>query len=125
MSFADRVDIFLEDDSPADVIVRRVYERLIKGNSKIKKPLSSAEINMVDIIKAIKSQRCLTTAEYDLGSNYMDQVVAGAVREEFPLEQQNLAREVMGLKPLTKRQLAKKKARDHAKKTAKISKKAE
>ena len=112
MSFSDRIDIFLEDDSPADVIARRVHDRILKGNSKMKKPLADGEINMIDIIKAIKNQRCIASVEYDLGSNYMDQVVASIVRDEFPLEQQNLAREVLGLKPLTKRQLAKKAARD-------------
>lgn len=119
MSFSDRIDVFLEDDSPADVIARRVHERIVKGSSKAAKPLANGEISISDIIKAIKNQRCIPTAEYDLGSNYLDQVIASIIRDEFPLEQQNLARDVMGLKPLTKRQLAKKKAREHERQASK------
>ncbi len=99
----------MESDDDRDVIIKRVMDSILKGKSKLKKHLSSGEINIDDVVKSMRTNRCLRTAEEDLGSTYLEQIVATAIRESMPIDVINKAREIFGLKALSKRDLVKQK----------------
>lgn len=94
-------------------ILTAVYAGVTDGNSDISRPLSTGEINLPGIIKAIKTRRCLGTSACDFGSTYLEQIIGGVINDRLPIEDINTARKLFGLEPedtqkLVKRRLKKK-----------------
>jgi len=92
-------------------IIAVVRNHLLDGSSAVNLPLSAGQINMDDIIDAIKSKRCIPSKEQDIGHTYVRNLVGNAIRSEFKRDTNqnkydisvNEARKVFGLPPVKRR----------------------
>ena len=103
----DALDLMEDNHS----IVKRVVDDIMKGGSKLKKALAANEVTIADVAKSIRHNRCLRVRDQDLGSTYLEQTVASAIRDVIPISHINHARKLFGLDKLSKKDLVKDKGR--------------
>lgn len=85
-------------------ILRAVESGVKAGHNLLKGPLEGGEVDMEDVIAAIKTERCISTLERDLGYTYLENLIGNVIRDVMgPTSgiSVNEARSVFGLKPTT------------------------
>jgi len=85
---------------PEKQIVAKVRQYLFKGDSYLKQLLASGGVNMGKVIFAIKSERCISGPDKDVGSTYLESVIGNAIRDLFDGEMINKARKIFGMHPV-------------------------
>lgn len=85
---------------PEKKIVAKVRNYIFKGDSYLKQLLASGGVNMGKVIFAIKSERCISGPDKDIGSTYLESVIGNAIRDLFDGEMINVARKIFGMHPV-------------------------
>ena len=89
------------NESSAKDILAKIHAGIMNGNSDLKEPLANKLINVTDIAKAIKNERCLCLKTRDFGNTYLEQIVGNVIRDHFPVSEINAARILFGLEKMT------------------------
>ena len=99
MHYANRLDQVLFENVDKQ-IMQMVFDKLKETKKgKLAKPLKTGQLDMESIYRALRSQRCLKTDEYDIGPMYLKSAIAGAIHDTLPENLVNMARRLFGLKP--------------------------
>jgi hypothetical protein len=105
-----------KDDDPAKQFrkeaIKKVLDRIFAGGSALKTPLQAGSVSLADVVKAIKTKRCLRTPDQDFGATYLEQILGAAVRDSVPVDAINSVRKIFGLDKLSKSDLFKHAARE-------------
>jgi hypothetical protein len=89
-------------------ILQKIHQGILDGNSDIKNELSVGLINVLDIAKAIKNERCLCLKHRDFGNTYLEQIIGNIIHDVLPITDINRARIIFGLEPMSEKELRQK-----------------
>ena len=70
-------------DQKEQRIIDQVKYHILRGDSMLKKPLKRSEVDIEDIIAAIRDNRCIGTSERDIGSTNLETIIGTAITEIF------------------------------------------
>lgn len=113
MDLQERIELKLnlieDSESFRSTIIKKVIDQIKGGESALKKAIASNNVSMADVVRSIKTQRCLRAPDRDFGHTYLEQIVGIAIRDVIPVQHINAAREIFGLEKLPPSELVKQK----------------
>ena len=87
-------------DEEEQRIINQVKFHILRGNSMLKKPLKSGDVDIEDVITAIKDNRCIGASDRDIGSTNLETIIGTAITDIFgDGTRLNRIRKLFGLKP--------------------------
>lgn len=103
MKLTERIDnrlALIESKEWNRAAIKKVARKIRSGGSLLKKYIESGNISLADIVKAMRTNRCLRAPDRDFGATYLEQIVGTAIRDTIPVDNINRVRELFGLKKL-------------------------
>ena len=87
--------------SPGDKeLISLVHRRLLKGKGMVRKALRRGHVSIGDIINAIRTKRCVSLPDRDIGYTYLSSAIGAAIRDVLHGENINKARILFGMKTI-------------------------